>query len=55
MMGRSRQTLAWPTRIFNVHVLMFFLWGHVESSVYAVAVTDVPKLQQRVEDGCELI
>lgn len=33
----------------------FKVWSHLASSVYAVAVTDVPELQQRVEDGCELI
>jgi hypothetical protein len=45
----------WPARSPDLNLLDFYLWGHLKSIVHAMAVNDVVELEQRIEDGCELI
>jgi hypothetical protein len=33
----------------------FYLWDHLKSVMYVMAVNDVAELQKRVEGGCKLI
>jgi hypothetical protein len=47
--------IAWPSRSPDLNVQDFYLWGHLKSIVYAIAVNAVVELQQRVEGRCELI
>jgi hypothetical protein len=45
----------WPARSPDLNLLDFYLRSYLKSTVYAMAANDGVELQQRVEDGCELI
>jgi hypothetical protein len=45
----------WPARSPDLNPLDSYLCCHLKSIVYTTAVNGVTQLQQRVEDGCELI
>jgi hypothetical protein len=37
---------AWPARSTNLNPSDFYLWRHINSDVYATAVSDIQDLQQ---------
>jgi hypothetical protein len=52
--GRGGPT-AWPAPSTDFIPLHFYLWAHLQSTVCATEVSDVPDLQQRVQNGFETI
>jgi hypothetical protein len=49
--GEPRARSA-PLRIYNPY---FYLWGHLQSTVYATEVSDVQNFQQWTQNGFEMI
>ena len=52
--GRDGPT-AWPARLPVLNSLDFYIWGYLKSAVYATKVNDFQGLQQRVQNGTEMI
>lgn len=52
---RSGGLTAWPARSPDLSPLAFYFLEHLNSTVYAAAVSDVRKLQQRIQNGFEAI
>jgi hypothetical protein len=52
--GRSGPT-AWPARSPDLNPLDFHLRRHTKSTAYAAEVSDVQGLQQRIQNGFEMI
>ena len=46
---------AWPARSPDLQPLYFYLWGHLQSTVYATDVSGVQDLQQRTQNGFEMV
>lgn len=52
--GRGGQRV-WPARLPVLNSLDFCVWGHMKSAVYVTEVNDFQGLQQRVQNGTEMI
>lgn len=52
--GRDGQT-AWPARLPVLNSLDFCIWGYLKSTVHATEINDLEDLQQRVQNGNEMI
>ena len=47
--------VPWPARSPDLNPLDFFLWGYLETLVYATPVDHVDDLLARIVDGCNTI
>lgn len=54
--GRGNgSVLAWPARSPDFNPLDFFLWGHASNLVYQIRPTDIPDLQNKIEEAMDNI
>jgi hypothetical protein len=52
--GRGGPT-AWPPRSPDFNPLDFYLWGHLNSLVYAAPVDNEETLHHRIVDACQTV
>jgi hypothetical protein len=52
---RRGELTAWPVRSPDLSLLDFYFLGHLNSTVYAAAISDVHNLQQRIQNAFETI
>jgi len=48
------RSIPWPPRSPDLSSLDFFLWGHLQSIVYAVSIQNMEHLKQRIRTTCEI-
>jgi hypothetical protein len=53
-MGRGGPT-AWPPRSPDLNPLYFYLWGHLNTLVYAAPVDNEETFAHRIVDACQTI
>jgi hypothetical protein len=46
---------VWPTDSLALYALDYYLWEYLKSSVYATEVSDIQDLEQRLQNGFEMI
>jgi hypothetical protein len=47
--------VSWPSRSPDLTPLDFYLWGHLETVIYATLVNDAGDLWERVQNACQVI